>query len=79
MSVKIYASQDWVEEKLVDTQSDWDQADPNSPDFVKNKPDILTGDDEALELSAELGFIEPLVGTDGTIYTSPDGYIYTLE
>jgi hypothetical protein len=37
MSTKIYAGQDWVEEKLVETQSDWNQNDETKPDYVKNR------------------------------------------
>ena len=35
--------------------------------------------DEALEIAAELEMIVPLVAIDGTIYTSPNGDIYTLN
>ena len=35
--------------------------------------------DEAIEVTAEMGIIEPLMAIDGTIYTAPDGAIYTLD
>lgn len=44
--------------------------------WVKN--DAFTADD-ALELAAEMDMIEPLAAADGTIYTAPDGVIYTLN
>lgn len=40
--------------------------------------DAFTADD-ALEIVVENGVIEPLAAVDGTIYTSPDGEIYTLD
>lgn len=43
--------------------------------WVKN--DAFTADD-ALELAIEMDVIEPLRAIDGTIYTSPEGEIYTL-
>jgi hypothetical protein len=39
--------------------------------------DAFTADD-AMELVAEMDIIEPLRAADGTIYTSPNGDIYTL-
>jgi hypothetical protein len=44
--------------------------------WVKN--DAFTADD-ALEIVVENSIIEPLRAIDGTIYTSPDGEIYTLD
>ena len=39
--------------------------------------DAFTADD-ALEVVDSMGVIEPLRATDGTVYTSPEGEIYTL-
>ena len=41
------------------------------------KYDAFTADD-AMELVVEMDIIEPLRAVDGTIYTSPNGDIYTL-
>lgn len=41
------------------------------------KHDAFTADD-AFEIAMEMGVIEPLRAIDGTIYTSPNGDIYTL-
>lgn len=41
------------------------------------KYDAFTADD-AMEIVAEIDVIEPLRAIDGTIYTSPEGDIYTL-
>ena len=41
------------------------------------KQDAFTSDD-ALKIVADIGVVEPLMTADGTIYTSPDGDIYTL-
>jgi hypothetical protein len=39
--------------------------------------DAFTADD-AFELAMELDIVEPVRAIDGTIYTSPNGEIYTL-
>lgn len=41
------------------------------------KYDAFTADD-ALEIAMEMNVIEPLRAVDGTIYTAPNGDIYTL-
>ena len=41
------------------------------------KHDAFTADD-ALNIVADIGVVEPLMTADGTIYTSPEGDIYTL-
>lgn len=55
-------------------QPDWNQNDETALDFIKNKPD----EEDALALLAEMGFVEPVVATDGSIYTDENGNIYTL-
>lgn len=39
--------------------------------------DAFTADD-AFEIAMEMNVVEPLRAADGTIYTAPDGAIYTL-
>ena len=39
--------------------------------------DAFTADD-AFELAMEMEVVEPVRAVDGTIYTSPEGEIYTL-
>ena len=39
--------------------------------------DAFTADD-ALEIVLEMNYIEPLADANGSIYTAPDGVIYTL-
>lgn len=39
--------------------------------------DAFTADD-AFEIAMEMGIVEPVRAIDGTIYTAPDGAIYTL-
>jgi hypothetical protein len=55
-------------------QSDWNQNDPNALDYIKNKPD----EEDALALLVEVGFVEPAVAADGSIYIDENGKIYTL-
>ena len=44
--------------------------------WVRN--DAFTAED-ALDIAIEMDFVQPLAAIDGTIYTSPDGDIYTLN
>ena len=44
--------------------------------WVKN--DAFTADD-ALDIAIESEFVKPLANSDGTIFTSPKGEIYTLD
>lgn len=53
---------------------DWNQNDSTAQDFIKNKPD----EEDALALLVEVGFVEPAVAADGSIYTDENGNIYTL-
>ena len=41
------------------------------------KYDAFTAD-EAMEMVIEMDVVEPLRSIDGTIYTSPEGDVYTL-
>lgn len=51
-----------------------------SHDYVKTCIDSTIPDEtDALNLLMEEGFVEPLADVDGTIYTTPDGDIYTLD
>ena len=44
-------------------QSDWDQTDELSADYIKNKPD----ESDAIELIIETGLAEPLFEDDDTV------------
>lgn len=68
------AVSDQINEALLNNQSDWEQTDETAPDFIKNKPD----EDDALELIAEMGVVEPVAASDGSIYTDKNGVIYAL-
>ena len=62
-------------------QSDWNEADETHPAFIKNKPTSLGLDldeEDAIELVAELGLIDPIISEDGAIYTDIDGKIFSL-
>ena len=74
-SYKEYASKEYVKEEILNSVADWNQTDVTSLDYIKNKPD----ETDALNLVMEEGFVEPLADVDGTIYTTPDGNIYTLD
>ena len=49
MIEKIYASQDWVDEKIVESQADWNQNDPTAADYVKNRTHYEEGSQTVIE------------------------------
>lgn len=55
-------------------QSDWDETDETNLAFIKNKPD----ENDAIELVAEFGLIDPVADENGAIYTDKNGEILTL-
>ena len=58
-------------------QSDWNQNDETKADYIKNKPSIATNDD-AMDLLAEIGIIEPITNSNGEILISASNEIYSL-
>ena len=62
---------------FVDVQSDWNQSDSTQIDFIKNKP-LEETEDDAMEMLAEMGIIEPVINEDGAIYTDENGAILTI-
>lgn len=58
-------------------QSDWSQNDEAAADYIKNKPLIATNDD-AMDLLAEIGIIEPITNSNGEILISASNEIYSL-
>ena len=58
-------------------QSDWSQNDEAAADYIKNKPLIATNDD-AMDLLAEIGIIEPITNSNGEILVSASNEIYSL-
>ena len=58
-------------------QSDWSQNDETKADYIKNKPSIATNDD-AMDLLAEIGIIEPITNSNGEILISASNEIYSL-
>ena len=68
----------WVIETLKQNTADWNQEDKNDLSYIKNKPEVATGED-AIDFLIEEGILVP-VGTDeGIIYTNDEGVIYTLS
>lgn len=62
---------------FVDVQSDWNQSDSTQIDFIKNKP-LEETEDDAMEMLAEMGIIDPVIDEDGAIYTDENGAILTI-
>lgn len=74
----ILAIQHWVKSNLRQSVSDWNQKDPSKLSYIKNRPEVATGED-AIDFLIEEGILAP-VGTDeGVIYTNDEGVIYTLS
>ena len=70
---------EYVESELPQNsvQSDWNQNDETKADYIKNKPLIATNDD-AMDLLAEIGIIEPITNSNGEILISASNEIYSL-
>ena len=64
---------DWV--KPVEfVQSDWNQTDETAMDFIKNKPD----EEDALAILSEMNFVNPVMASDGSVFTDNNGALYTI-
>lgn len=59
-------------------QSDWIQTDETKIDFIKNKP-IEETEDDAMEMLAEMGILDPVTDEENNILTDEDGNIFTIE
>lgn len=55
-------------------QADWNQTDETQKDFIKNKPN----EEDALAILAEMGFIEPVMAAENTVFTDSNGALYSL-
>ena len=54
--------------------ADWSQDDENASNYIKNKPT----EDDALELVAEMGLVDPISDENNVIFTNENNLIYTL-
>lgn len=63
-----------INEFILNHHADWKEVDETSPAYIRNKPD----ENDAMELIAEMGLIEPTVDENGAVYTDENGVIYTL-
>lgn len=59
-------------------QSDWIQTDETKIDFIKNKP-IEETEDDAMEMLAEMGILDPIQDEENNILTDEEGNIFTIE
>lgn len=55
-------------------QADWNESDPTSLSYIKNKPD----ENDALIIAVETGLVSPAAAEDGSIYTDENGVLYSL-
>ena len=58
-------------------QTDWNQNDSTSEDYIKNKPSTATNDD-SMDFLAEMGMITPVTNSTGEILISPSNEVYSL-
>jgi hypothetical protein len=58
-------------------QSDYAQNDATAPDFIKNKPEMVS-DDEFLSWLNDIKVVEPTASASGKIYTNNNNKIYIL-
>lgn len=56
---------------------DWNQNDETAPDYIKNKP-LEETEDDALEMLAEMGIVDPMTDEEGNILTDENGNILTI-
>lgn len=56
---------------------DWNQNDETAPDYIKNKP-IEETEDDALEMLAEMGIVDPMTDEEGSILTDENGNILII-
>lgn len=61
-------------EAILNSQANWDETNPASASYIKNKPD----EEDALELVTEIGLIDPITDENGAVYTDTNGVIYTI-
>lgn len=59
-------------------QSDWIQTDETKIDFIKNKP-IEETEDDAMDMLAEMGILDPVTDEENNILTDEEGNIFTIE
>lgn len=62
---------------VAQVQADWNQDDETAIDFIKNKPNIAT-DEDIMDLLSEIGVIDLVTSSDGSIYTDLNNNIYIL-
>lgn len=58
-------------------QSDWNQTDETTVDFIKNKPKELTEED-AIALAMETGLIESVATASGEVLVDKNNTVITL-
>lgn len=58
----------------VNVQPDWLQTDETAMDFIKNKPD----EEDALAILSEINFVNPVMASDGSVFTDNNGALYTI-
>ena len=67
----------YIPDSIKCVQSDWNQNDSSSKDYIKNKPAIAT-DDDVMDFLAGMEMITPVTNSDGEILISSSNEIYSL-
>lgn len=59
-------------------QANWEETNETDPAFIQNKP-VSETEDDAMDMLAEMGIIDPIQDEENNILTDEDGNIFTIE
>lgn len=59
-------------------QADWNETNETDPAFIQNKP-VSETEDDAMDMLAEMGILDPIQDEENNILTDEDGNIFTIE
>ena len=67
-----------VGETIANSTANWEETDETSLAFIKNKP-VEETEDDAIDMLAEMGILDPVTDEEDNILTDEDGNIFTIE
>lgn len=74
------AAKEEIEKMIEDgvgINADWDQNDESAADYIKNKP-IEETEDDAMEMLADMGIVDPVTDEEGNVLTDENGNILII-
>lgn len=69
---------DAIADSIETSKADWNETDETNPAFIQNKP-VSETEDDALDMLAEMGILDPIQDEENNILTDEDGNIFTIE